>query len=111
MSKESPNDQKMLEDLLAICRKNLPKVNKDLITKAFNFALEPHKHAPRPSGEPYFYHPYEVAMIVVEEFPLDDITVVSTLLHDVVEDTDFDLNLMTKEFGKEVTEIVDGVTK
>ena len=111
MSKESPNDQKMLADLLAVCHKNLPKVNEDLITKAFKFALEAHKHDLRASGEPYFYHPYEVAMIVVEEFPLDDITVVSTLLHDVVEDTDFDLNLMTKEFGKEVTEIVDGVTK
>ena len=111
MSKESPNDQKMLADLLAVCHKNLPKVDEDLITKAFKFALEAHKHDLRDSGEPYFYHPYEVAMIVVEEFPLDDITVVATLLHDVVEDTDFDLHLMTKEFGKEVTEIVDGVTK
>ncbi len=111
MSKESPNDQKMLADLLASCHKNLPKVDEGLITKAFKFALEAHKHDLRASGEPYFYHPYEVAMIVVEEFPLDDITVVATLLHDVVEDTDFDLNLMTKEFGNEVTEIVDGVTK
>jgi guanosine-3',5'-bis(diphosphate) 3'-pyrophosphohydrolase len=111
MSKESPNDQKMLEDLLAVCHKNLPKVDEGLITKAFKFALEAHKHDLRASGEPYFYHPYEVARIVAEEFPLDDITVVATLLHDVVEDTDFDLNLMTKEFGKEVTEIVDGVTK
>lgn len=111
MSKESPDDKKMLADLLAVCHKNLPKVDEDLITKAFKFALEAHKHDLRASGEPYFYHPYEVARIVVEEFPLDDITVVATLLHDVVEDTDFDLNLMTKEFGKEVTEIVDGVTK
>ncbi len=111
MSKERPDDTKMLEDLLAVCHKNLPRVDKDLITKAFKFALEAHKHDLRASGEPYFYHPYEVARIVVEEFPLDDITVVATLLHDVVEDTDFDLNLMTKEFGKEVTEIVDGVTK
>ena len=111
MSKESPNDQKMLADLLAVCHKNLPKVDEDLITKAFKFALVAHKHDLRDSGEPFFYHPYEVAMIVVEEFPLDDITIVATLLHDVVEDTDFDLNLMTKEFGKEVTEIVDGVTK
>ena len=111
MSKETPNEQKMLEDLLAICHKNLPKVDEGLITKAFMFAFEAHKHDLRASGEPYFYHPYSVARIVVEEFPLDDITVVATLLHDVVEDTDFDLNLMTKEFGKEVTEIVDGVTK
>ncbi|MCW8811510.1 MAG: HD domain-containing protein, partial [Ignavibacteriaceae bacterium] len=111
MSLENPKQQEMLADLLAVCHKNLPKVNEDLITKAFEFAIEAHKHDLRASGEPYFYHPYEVAMIVAEEFPLDDITIVSTLLHDVVEDTDFDLNLMTKEFGKEVTEIVDGVTK
>ena len=111
MSKERPDDKKLLADLLGVCHKNLPKVDESLITKAFKFALEAHKHDLRASGEPYFYHPYEVAMIVVEEFPLDDITVVATLLHDVVEDTDFDLNLMTKEFGKEVTEIVDGVTK
>jgi guanosine-3',5'-bis(diphosphate) 3'-pyrophosphohydrolase len=111
MSNKAPDHHKMLEDLLTVCRKNLPKVDEDLITKAFNFAIEAHKHDLRASGEPYFYHPYEVARIVVEEFPLDDITVVATLLHDVVEDTEFDLNLMTKEFGKEVTEIVDGVTK
>lgn len=111
MSIENPEHQKMLADLLAVCRKNLPKVNEALITKAFEFALEAHKHDLRASGKPYFTHPYEVAMIVAEEFPLDDITVVSTLLHDVVEDTDFDLNLLVKEFGNEVTEIVDGVTK
>ena len=111
MSLENQEHKKMLADLLAVCRKNLPKVNEELITKAFEFALELHKHDLRASGEPYFSHPYEVAMIVAEEFPLDDITIVSTLLHDVVEDTDFDLNLMVKEFGKEVTEIVDGVTK
>ena len=111
MSLENEKQQEMLSDLLAVCHKNLPKVNEDLIKKAFEFAIEAHKHDLRASGEPYFYHPYEVAMIVAEEFPLDDITIVSTLLHDVVEDTDFDLNLMAKEFGKEVTEIVDGVTK
>ena len=111
MSLENQEHKKMLADLLAVCKKNLPKVNEELITKAFEFALELHKHDLRASGEPYFSHPYEVAMIVAEEFPLDDITIVSTLLHDVVEDTDFDLNLMVKEFGKEVTEIVDGVTK
>jgi len=111
MSLENPKQQKMLEDLLAECRKNLPSVNDALITKAFEFALEAHKHDLRASGEPYFTHPFEVAMIVAQEFPLDDITVVSTLLHDVVEDTEFNLDLLAKEFGKEVAEIVDGVTK
>jgi RelA/SpoT family (p)ppGpp synthetase len=52
-----------------------------------------------------------VALIVAEELPLDDITIASTLLHDVVEDTELNLDLLSKEFGKEVAEIVDGVTK
>ncbi len=111
MDIENPKNQKMLEELLSLCRKNLPSVDEDSITKAFGFALEAHKHDLRASGEPYFTHPYEVAIIIATEFPLDDITVVSTLLHDVVEDTDFDLDLLVKEFGKEVAEIVDGVTK
>ncbi len=111
MSVANIKDRKMLDDLLAACRGNLPNVNEALITKAFEFCLEAHKNDLRASGEPYFTHPYEVAMIVVKEFPLDDITVVSTLLHDVVEDTEFNLDMLAREFGKEVAEIVDGVTK
>ncbi|BDQ01696.1 bifunctional (p)ppGpp synthetase/guanosine-3',5'-bis(diphosphate) 3'-pyrophosphohydrolase [Ignavibacterium sp.] len=111
MALENPKYQKMLDALLNNCRKNLPKVDEALITKAFEYSLEAHKNDLRASGEPYFTHPYEVANIVVEEFPLDDITVVSALLHDVVEDTEFTLEILSKEFGKEVAEIVDGVTK
>ena len=58
MDIENPQHQKMLEDLLSLCRKNLPSVNEDLVTKAFGFALEAHKHDLRASGEPYFTHPY-----------------------------------------------------
>ncbi|AFH49088.1 GTP pyrophosphokinase [Ignavibacterium album JCM 16511] len=111
MALDNPKYQKMLDALLNNCRKNLPKVDEALISKAFEYSLEAHKNDLRASGEPYFTHPYEVANIVVEEFPLDDITVVSALLHDVVEDTEFTLEILSKEFGKEVAEIVDGVTK
>lgn len=111
MSIVDPKNKMMLDELLEICRKHLPVVNEALITKAFEFGLEAHKNDLRASGEPYFTHPYEVAMIVAREIPLDDITVVSTLLHDVVEDTEFNLDMLAKEFGKEVAEIVDGVTK
>lgn len=103
--------QRMLEDLLKICRTNLPSVNEELIKKAFQLSFESHKNDFRASGEPYFNHPYEVAMIVAREIPLDDISVVSALLHDVVEDSDISLGFITKEFSKEVSEIVDGVTK
>ncbi len=111
MALENPKYQKMLEALINNCKKNLPKVDEALISKAFEYSLEAHRNDLRASGEPYFTHPYEVANIVVEEFPLDDITVVSALLHDVVEDTEFTLEILSKEFGREVAEIVDGVTK
>lgn len=101
----------MLNDLLRSSRKNLPAINEDLITKAFEFSIEAHKHDLRASGEPYITHPYEVALIVAEEIPLDDITIVCALLHDVVEDTEFNLDVLAREFGKEVAEIVNGVTK
>jgi RelA/SpoT family (p)ppGpp synthetase len=104
-------NKKLLDDLIITCRNNLPSVNTELITKAFELSLEAHKNDSRASGEPYFTHPYEVAMIVAKEIPLDDISVVSALLHDVIEDSDFDLSFISKEFGKEVAEIVDGVTK
>jgi len=106
-----PKYQKMLDELLVVCHKNLPVVDEALIKKSFEFSLEAHKHDLRASGEPYFSHPYQVAMIVAQELPLDDITIASTLLHDVVEDTELNLDLLSKEFGKEVAEIVDGVTK
>lgn len=111
MAVSNPKYQKMLENLLKVCKANLPKVNEALITKAFELSLEAHKNDLRASGEPYFTHPYEVAMIVAEEFPLDDITIVSTLLHDVIEDTDYNYDFISREFGKEIAEIVDGVTK
>jgi RelA/SpoT family (p)ppGpp synthetase len=103
--------QKMLQNLLKISRSNLPKVDEAMLTKAFEMSLEAHKNDLRASGEPYFTHPYEVAMIVAEEFPLDDVTIISALLHDVIEDTDYGYDLIAREFGKEVAEIVDGVTK
>jgi len=108
------NDQKlntMLNDLLSLCRENLPSVNEELIKKGFKLGFEAHKNHFRASGEPYFMHPYQVTMIVAKEIPLDDISVVSSLLHDVVEDTDISLEFIEKEFGKEIAEIVDGVTK
>jgi RelA/SpoT family (p)ppGpp synthetase len=111
MALDNPKYQKMLDGLLKTCKANLPKVDEALITKAFEMSIEAHKNDLRASGEPYFTHPYEVAMIVAEDFPLDDITVASALLHDVIEDTTFNYDFISRQFGKEVAEIVDGVTK
>jgi guanosine-3',5'-bis(diphosphate) 3'-pyrophosphohydrolase len=103
--------KKKLDDLLAICRKNLRSVDEDLLTRAFAMSLDAHKHNIRASGEPYFHHPYEVALVVAKEIPLDDISVASALLHDVVEDTEIELKDIRAEFGDTVADIVDGATK
>ncbi len=103
--------QVKLKKLIEICEKNLRNFNPDLITKAFWFSYNAHKDNYRASGEPYFNHPYEVAMIVANEIPLDDISVASALLHDIVEDTNFTLEDIQAEFGDKIAKIVDGLTK
>jgi RelA/SpoT family (p)ppGpp synthetase len=105
--------RKKLDELINICKGNLSskKIDNNLISNAFKFALEAHKNEKRASGEPYFSHPYEVATIIAKEIPLDDISVASALLHDVVEDTKFTIKDIKEEFGDEIAEIVDGATK
>lgn len=81
------------------------------IKKAFNVSLEAHKDMRRKSGEPYIYHPLEVALVCVEEIGLGTTSIVAALLHDVVEDTDWVLEDIEREFGKKVMTIIDGLTK
>jgi GTP pyrophosphokinase len=81
------------------------------IRKAFTTSLEAHAGMRRKSGEPYIYHPLEVAQICVDEIGLGTTSVVSALLHDVVEDTDISLQEVEKEFGPKVAKIIDGLTK
>ena len=103
--------KKKLDDLLSVCRKNLRTVNEDLIRRAFEFSIEAHKNDIRASGDPFFNHPYEVAMVVAKEVPLDDVSVASALMHDVVEDTDYEIKDIRQEFGDTIADIVDGATK
>ncbi|MBN8570568.1 MAG: bifunctional (p)ppGpp synthetase/guanosine-3',5'-bis(diphosphate) 3'-pyrophosphohydrolase, partial [Ignavibacteria bacterium] len=105
--------KKKLDELLTVCHKNIPanKVNDKLITHAFQFSLDAHKNDKRASGEPFFSHPYEVATIIAREIALDDVSVAAALLHDVVEDTKFNLKDIKLEFGDKIAEIVDGATK
>ncbi len=101
-----------LNRLLDVCRNNLYTFDENLIRRAFEFSWNAHvKGKPRASGEPYFSHPYEVALVVAKEIPLDDVSVASALLHDVVEDTGYDLKSIRAEFGDGIADIVDGVTK
>ncbi len=82
----------------------------DMIKKAFDVAKKAHEGQLRRSGEPYFQHPLHVAEILVE-LGMDTESIVAALLHDVVEDTDTTLDDIRKMFGKQVANLVDGVTK
>lgn len=92
-------------------KRSLPKFNSSAVEKAFRFCVNAHINDLRVSGEPYYTHPLQVALIVIREIPLDDISVMAALLHDVVEDTMFSLKDIESEFGSEVAAIVDGATK
>ena len=80
------------------------------ISKAYSFAIEAHKNQKRMSGAPYVVHPVAVADILAE-LKLDSATIITGLLHDTIEDTKITYNVVLKEFGKEVADLVDGVTK
>jgi GTP pyrophosphokinase len=82
-----------------------------LIKKAFNLATTAHRAMRRISGDPYIFHPLAVAQICVDEIGLGTTSIVSALLHDVVEDTDIELEEIEKEFGHKVVSIIDGLTK
>ena len=73
-----------------------------MIKKAFKTSLEAHKDMRRKSGEPYIFHPLAVAQIAVEEIGLGTTSIISALLHDVVEDTEWEIKDIEKEFGKKI---------
>lgn len=84
--------------------------NPETLSKAYTFALNAHKNQRRDSGDPYLSHPVEVANILTE-LKLDSATIATGLLHDTIEDTKATYQIVEKEFGKEVADLVDGVTK
>ncbi|HEY8364737.1 MAG TPA: bifunctional (p)ppGpp synthetase/guanosine-3',5'-bis(diphosphate) 3'-pyrophosphohydrolase [Haloplasmataceae bacterium] len=81
-----------------------------IIEKAFKYAEEKHQNQFRKSGEPYIIHPLEVA-IILTSFNAGPSTIAAGLLHDILEDTGITSEEMTKEFGEEITTLVDGVSK
>ncbi len=85
-------------------------LNPERLDKAFNFAVKAHKNQKRASGDPYSVHPIEVANILTE-LKLDSATITTGLLHDTIEDTFATYETIKSEFGDEVAELVDGVTK
>jgi GTP pyrophosphokinase len=99
-----------IEDIVGKVSRNHPQANLDLLRRAYLFSAREHKGQMRASGEPYLVHPLEVANILAD-MRLDEVSVSTGLLHDVVEDTLVDLETIRKYFGDEVTLLVDGLTK
>ena len=85
-------------------------LNVDTVNKAYNFALEAHQNQKREEGVPYIIHPVAVAKILTD-LKLDSATITTGLLHDTIEDTKVTYESVKKEFGEEVANLVDGVTK
>jgi GTP pyrophosphokinase len=97
--------------LLRALKTKLKPGDKKMIRVAFEMAVDAHKTMRRKSGEPYVLHPIAVARICVEEIGLGIRSTICALLHDTVEDTDISLEDIEREFGNEITKIVDGLTK
>src|SRR5437763_1375446 len=107
---EAAPESHSIEDVVAEARLHRPSLNIGLIERAHEVAAAAHEGQLRASGEPYITHPLQVAFYLAE-LQMDAETLAAALLHDVPEDTDMALVDIEKRFGREVTRLVDGVTK
>jgi guanosine-3',5'-bis(diphosphate) 3'-pyrophosphohydrolase len=112
VSQAPPSDPvgRLYQDLVARIREYRPKDDLTALDKAFRFASRYHEGQIRDSGDPYMVHPVMVAHILAD-MRMDQVSMVTGLLHDVVEDTSVTVEQVRKEFGEEVARSVDGVTK
>src|SRR5256712_11974217 len=99
-----------LQTLFEEIPKYQPGADLDVLARAYTFSAASHRGQQRASGEPYLSHPLEVASLLVD-FKMDVTTVTAGLLHDVLEDTAATKDDLEREFGAEIAELVDGVTK
>lgn len=111
LEKENQEISRRYKDMLKHTYQTLTKEDKTLIRKAFDLAVDAHKDQRRKTGEPYIFHPIEVAKIVADEIGLGATSIAAALMHDVVEDTDYTLEDIEKLFGKKIARIIDGLTK
>ncbi|MEO5310587.1 bifunctional (p)ppGpp synthetase/guanosine-3',5'-bis(diphosphate) 3'-pyrophosphohydrolase [Corynebacterium sp. c24Ua_83] len=105
-----PKINPVLGPLISVHRRFHPRADLALLNRAYATAEKLHEGVKRKSGEPYITHPLAVATIAAE-IGMDTTTVVAALLHDTVEDTDYSLEELSRDFGSEVSRLVDGVTK
>ncbi|MGZ6727824.1 MAG: RelA/SpoT family protein [Gaiellaceae bacterium] len=102
--------QELIEELISDVAAYNQDVDRDLLRRAFAFAAAKHEGQQRRSGEDFINHPWGAAKICAE-LRLDEETIAAALLHDVVEDTDTDIKEVRDEFGDEIAQLVEGVTK
>jgi GTP pyrophosphokinase len=100
----------MIENLILKIEQYNPQADMKQIIKAYNFAETAHEGQLRNSGERYFVHPFNVAMILAD-MNMDTPTIIAGLFHDILEDTNITYETIVSEFGEEVANLVDGVTK
>ena len=98
------------EDLINKVKSYNKFLNPEKLHKAYEFAIKAHKNQKRESGDPYSNHPIAVANILTE-LKLDSATITTGLLHDTIEDTHATYDVIKTEFGEEVADLVNGVTK
>lgn len=111
LEQENKEILKRYRHLLRAAHARIKPGDTKIIKAALNMAVDAHRNVRRKSGEPYIYHPIEVARIVTEEMGLGTTSIIAALLHDVVEDSSYELSEIEKQFGKKVARIVDGLTK
>jgi GTP pyrophosphokinase len=102
--------QELIDELIETVAAYNKDVDRDLLTRAFTFAARAHEGQQRRSGEDFINHPWGAAKICAE-LRLDEQTIAAALLHDVVEDTETDIKEVRDEFGDEIAQLVEGVTK
>src|SRR6187431_3284088 len=102
--------QELIDELIESVAAYNKDVDRDLLTRAFRFAAAAHEGQQRRSGEDFINHPWGAAKICAE-LRLDEQTIAAALLHDVVEDTGTDIKEVRDEFGDEIAQLVEGVTK
>jgi GTP pyrophosphokinase len=102
--------QELLDELIADVEAYNPEVDRELLARAFRFAADAHDGQQRRSGEAFIRHPWGAAKILAE-LRQDEQTIAAALLHDVVEDTGTDIDEVRAEFGDEIAQLVEGVTK
>src|SRR4249919_3735192 len=102
--------QDLVDELIADVEAYKPDVDRELLTRAFQYAADAHAGQVRQSGQEFIYHPWGAAKILAS-LQLDEATLSAALLHDVVEDTDKEIEDVRAEFGDEIAKLVEGVTK